>query len=101
MEQSKNGNEMNGNEQSAIVDTSAIDMILCGVPDSITEMVKRRFKYKSPTEAQVQMLEKIRQITIDATIALYKVAPECEEKKIALTKLEECLLWMTQAILRH
>lgn len=70
-------------------------------PDIVSVMIARRFGYRSPTPDQIKCLESVRTIIIRASVDVYKTCTDCEEKKIALTKLEECLLWMTQAILRH
>lgn len=63
--------------------------------------LRNRFTYHPSSERQIPMYQDIRNAghTLATLIAGY--APESRERSIALTKIEEAVMWANAAIARH
>ena len=63
--------------------------------------VETRFTYHSPTSDQVPKYQSIRDSAKDLAYIISDLAPESREKSLALTKLEEAVMWANAAIARR
>lgn len=54
-----------------------------------------------PDQNQIEKINLINQLANHFLENLIKIAPDSREKSIAITKMEECLMWAQQGILRH
>lgn len=60
-----------------------------------------RFTYHAPTPERVNLHELTRDACRIAATAINANAPECREKSLALTKIEEAMFWANAAIARQ
>lgn len=60
------------------------------------EDVKERFNSKKATEGSIIQMEELRDLSKKLAIAIDNI-PNCREKAIALTKLEETSMWANKA----
>lgn len=58
------------------------------------------YKYHAPTEAKAEMYVAIRGRGKDFASLLNSLCPEGREKSLAMTKLEECIMWANASIAR-
>ena len=63
--------------------------------------LKKNFTYHAPTEGQKSQYEKIRGMAHDYAEYIQEVCPESRERSLALTKLEECVMWANASIARN
>ena len=67
----------------------------------INDDIENRFTYHSPKPGQPKLYEEIRDT---AKLLAYKIEDECpasREKSLALTRLEEAVMWANAAIARN
>jgi hypothetical protein len=62
--------------------------------------IKNRFTYRPPSAAKVEVHQQIRQWGLDLAYDLNEVLPEGREKSLAITKLEEVVMWANAAVAR-
>ena len=67
----------------------------------IPEDLENRFTYHSPREGQPAKYEYIRKRALILAHDLNELCPESREKSLALTKLEEMVMWANAAIARN
>jgi len=60
-----------------------------------------RFTYHSPTDEQAETYNLVRSIAHSYATYLNDVCPDGREKDIAMTKLEEVVMWSNAAIARN
>lgn len=60
-----------------------------------------RFTYHPPKLGQPQLYEAIRQTVHDVAIYLNAVVPDSREKSLAITALEEAVMWANAGVARH
>lgn len=60
-----------------------------------------RFTYHKPKGDQPQRYEDIRKSGMELAEMLHSFCPESRELSIAITKLEECVMWANAAIARR
>ena len=60
-----------------------------------------RFTYHAPSERDVVDHESIRNFGLDLARILNDVLPDSREKSLAITKLEESIMWANAAIARN
>lgn len=65
------------------------------------ETVKRNFTYHAPKGDQPQRYEKIRDKAGKLARFIVKSCPESRERSLALTKLEESVMWANASIARN
>lgn len=66
-----------------------------------SELVEKRFSHHAPDEAAASLHTYIRAETKDLAYDFEVHLPESREKALALTKLEEALMWANAAIARN
>lgn len=65
------------------------------------EQIENAFTYHAPKEGQPEQYAAIRAKAKDLAYYLDCVAPNCREKSLAMTKLEETVMWANAAIARN
>jgi hypothetical protein len=65
------------------------------------EEIKRRTTYHAPTPEAIGKHEMVRGIVTDALFQTDTNIPDCREKSLAITKLEEYMFWANAAIARN
>lgn len=63
--------------------------------------IKSRVVYHPPTVEAIKLHTMVREIMQDALLATDTNIPECREKSLAITKLEEYMFWANAAIARN
>ena len=63
--------------------------------------IETRFVYHAPHGDQVKRYEKIRALGYNLAERLNELCPDSREKSIAITKLEESIMWANAAIARN
>ena len=63
--------------------------------------INLRFTYHAPSESQVQQYSEIRGHAKNMARVIDSECPESREKALALTKLEESVMWANAAIARR
>ena len=64
------------------------------------EELENRFTYHAPKDGQQEHCERIRYKAKMLAAYINEKCPESREKSIALTKLEECVMWANASIAR-
>ena len=65
------------------------------------ENLKNRFTYHAPKETQPQKYENIRENALAFAELLNEMCPDSREKSLAITALEEAVMWANAAIARN
>jgi hypothetical protein len=65
------------------------------------EDIEKRFTYHAPKEGQPQKYKEIRGIAKDFACMIANYCPDSREKSLAMTKLEEAVMWANAAIARN
>ena len=65
------------------------------------EELANRFTYHAPREDQVERYEEIRAKAMLFALEVYGSCPESRERSLALTKIEEAVMWANAAIARN
>ena len=65
------------------------------------QMIENNFKYHKPKEDQTSRYEEIRQNCKITAKVIDTLCPDSREKSLALTKLEEAVMWANAAIARN
>jgi len=60
-----------------------------------------RFQYHKPDERKIKMHESIRAECLKLSFMICANTPECREQALAITKLEECMMYANAAIARR
>lgn len=60
-----------------------------------------RFTHHKPNDLQIQVYKKIRETAKEFAIYLNEVCPEGREKSLAMTNLEQTVMWANAGIARH
>jgi len=60
-----------------------------------------RFTYHAPKNDQVERYNRIREFGIDFAFYISAYCPDCRELSLALTKIEEAVMWANAAIARR
>ena len=72
-----------------------------GVTGYANPALDKRFTYHPPKEGQPRRYENIRDKAKSMAYLIDQVCPESREKSLALTKLEEAVMWANAAIARN
>lgn len=65
------------------------------------QMIENNFKYHKPKGDQPGKYEAIRSQAKEFAILIREVCPDSREKSLAMTKLEECVMWANASIARN
>jgi len=63
--------------------------------------IMKRFTYHAPTQGQPELYESIRHVARDFATCINDLCPESREKSLAMTKLEESVMWANASIARE
>lgn len=63
--------------------------------------LKKRFTYHPPKAGQPEKYELLRACAYSFAADIYTQAPDCRERSLAITKLEEAVMWANAAIARN
>ncbi len=63
-----------------------------------SQMIKDRFSYHSPSGNQPTHYATIRQQAMNLAMTIINVVPDSREQSLAITKLEEAVMWANKAI---
>lgn len=63
--------------------------------------IDNNFSYHAPTDKDVKHYEKIRSEAKRLCNIVNKICPDSREKSIAITKLEEVVMWANASIARN
>jgi hypothetical protein len=66
-----------------------------------SEILNRFGYHPPPDEGTVKAYNELRSIARDFCHDIDERCPECREKSLAITKLEEVIMWANAAIARH
>lgn len=66
-----------------------------------TDEILKRFTYHSPSVTQVPRYNQIRQSTRRLALIVNQLCPDSREKSVAMTKLEEFVMWANASIARN
>lgn len=67
-------------------------------PTTMTEQIRRSFTYRAPNADQVPRYEHLRHLAKDLADMIDAYCPPSREKSLAITKLEESVMWANKAI---
>jgi hypothetical protein len=65
------------------------------------EEIDCNFTYHAPKDGQPEIYQDIRTLAKELALDINEVVPEGREKSLALTKLEEAVMWANAGIARH
>lgn len=65
------------------------------------ETIGRNFSVPNPPSTKFHRINMLHQIARDFALTIQAICPESREKSLALTKLEECVMWANAAIARN
>ena len=63
--------------------------------------IKNNFTYHPPTEGQINKYQGLREYGLQLAEIINLICPDSREKSLALTKLEEAVMWANAAIARN
>nr|WP_090873198.1 hypothetical protein [Oceanobacillus limi] len=65
------------------------------------DQIENNFKYQAPKEGQIARYNVIRTEARELATTINELCPSSREKSLALTKLEEMVMWANAAIARN
>jgi len=72
---------------------------MAGIP---TDDLWNRFKFHPPRSREVaDAHENIRGVCFEAAVKIVKLTDPCREQSLAITAMEEAMMWANAAIARH
>jgi len=63
--------------------------------------IQHNFTYHPPKEGQQDTYSFLRKRGLDFSLDIFALTPSSREQSLALTKLEEAVMWANAAIARH
>ena len=70
-------------------------------PQTTAQMIENNFKYHEPSGSQTERYVHLRNMAKDLAIQIESCCPNSREKSLALTKLEESIMWANASIARN
>jgi len=67
----------------------------------MSETIEKNFKYHAPKEGQPEAYQIIRDSAKSLAYTIDRLCPGSRELSLAMTKLEECVMWANASIARH
>ncbi len=65
------------------------------------ERIENNYTYHAPKQGQPDKYESIRSIAKGLALVIYDLVPDSREKSLAMTKLEEAVMWANAGIARN
>lgn len=72
-----------------------------GEEDMTSKEIESRFSYHAPRGDQPERYERIRAAARDLAGLVDEACPDSREKSLAMTRLEECVMWANSSIARN
>jgi len=69
--------------------------------NKMNEQIEKNFKYHAPKDGQPAKYENIRDTAKAFAYRIDGICPDSREKSLAITKLEECVMWANASIARN
>ncbi len=63
--------------------------------------IKHNFTYHAPNEGQINKYQGLREYGLQLAELINVVCPDSREKSLAMTKLEEAIMWANASIARN
>lgn len=76
-------------------------MIIYPISTDVSEDIEARFTYHPLKAGQQERYQEIRAVARDVAITILQSCPESRERSLALTKLEESVMWANASIARN
>ena len=67
----------------------------------MNKIISNNFKYHAPKEGQPLLYEKLRDTAKEFAFLIDDLCPNSREKSLAITKLEEVVMWANASIARN
>jgi hypothetical protein len=67
----------------------------------MNQVIENNFKYHAPKEGQPAQYQRLRDAAKELAYLIDVEAPNSREKSLAMTKLEEAVMWANAAIARN
>lgn len=67
----------------------------------MNKQIENNFIYHAPKEDQPQRYTNIRNKAREFALLIDEICPDSREKSLAMTKLEECMMWANASIARN
>lgn len=67
----------------------------------MNERIENNFKYHAPKSDQSTRYERLRKKAKELAYLIDGLCPDSREKSLAMTKLEEAVMWANASIARH
>jgi hypothetical protein len=64
------------------------------------QTIDNNFKYHAPKDGQPEVYQQIRDKAKELVILINSVSPECREKSLAITNIEQAVFWANAGIAR-
>ena len=68
---------------------------------SVAQRIENNFKYHAPTPSQIPKYEEIRAQGKELAQLVNELCPDSREKSLAMTKIEEAVMWANAAVARN
>ena len=65
------------------------------------EELESRFTYHAPNEDQIERYDLFRKMALNFALIVLRFCPESREKSLAMTKIDEAVMWANAAIARN
>lgn len=66
----------------------------------MNQVIENNFSYHSPKNGQPEKYTALREKAKELAYLIDEMAPDSREKSLAMTKLEECVMWANASIAR-
>ena len=67
----------------------------------MNQIIENNFMYHAPKDGQAEKYEAIRSKAKELAYLIDEMCPGSREKSLAMTKLEECVMWANASVARH
>jgi hypothetical protein len=67
----------------------------------LNPQIENNFSYHAPKEGQPEKYEALRSLAKGLAVAFDELCPNSREKSVAMTKLEEAVMWANASIARN
>ena len=68
---------------------------------ALRSRIQNDFKYHAPTPEKREVHERLREVLKEAALEVEALTPTSREQSIAITHLEEALMWANAAVARN